>query len=157
MKETLWGYWIIVLGLFVVVVMMLLQSFTTTSQQDYYLLREVTNASMHEAIDYAHFRRTGEVRIVKEKFVENWIRRFAETVNINREYTIRFFDIYEAPPKVSVMVATATDTYITMGDAAQMGIVNRLDMIFEYDPAENPEMTCDWRTGTPVPTGSGGR
>ena len=151
MKETLWGYWIVVLGLFVIVVMMLLQNYTTTSQQDYYLLREVTNAAMHESIDFAHFRKYGEMRIHKEKFVENWMRRFAETININRTYNIRFYDIWEIPPKASVVVTTQTDTYATMADAGQMGIVNRLDAIIEFEAAENSGELCRWRDGRSEP------
>ena len=131
MKESLWGYWIVVLGLFVLVVMMLLQNYTTTNQQDNYLLKEVTDAAMEEAIDLAHYRKYGEVRIVKEKFVENFIRRFSETVNINKTYTIDFYDIYEAPPKVSVKVSTKTEQYAVMGDVDTIGVVNRIDAIIE--------------------------
>ena len=136
MKESLWGYWIVVLGLFVIVVMMLLQNYTTTSQQDYYLLREVTNAAMHESIDRTHFRVTEgeEIRIVREQFVENWLRRFAETVNINTEYTIRFYDVWESPPKVSVSVTSSTDTHNVGGEVTDLAIHNRLDAIFEFDP-----------------------
>jgi len=148
MKETVWGYWIVALGIFVIVVMMLLQNFTTTSQQDYYLLREITNASMHEAIDLAHFRKTGELRIIKEKFVENWIRRFADTVNINREYDIRFVDIWEAPPKASVQVTSGTGQFATMGEVTEFDIVNRLDVIFEFDPADNSDYFCYFRNPT---------
>ena len=83
MKESLWGYWLMVLGLFVLMVMMLFQNYTTTNEQDYYLVKEVTEAAMADAIDWAHFRKYGEIRIVKEKFVEDFTRRFSETVNIN--------------------------------------------------------------------------
>lgn len=131
MKESLWGYWIVVLGLFILVVMMLLQNYTTTNQQDYYLLKEVTDAAMEESIDLAHYRKYGEIRIVKEKFMENFVRRFSATVNINKTYDIDFYAIYEAPPKVSVMVRTSTDQYAVMGDIDSVGIVNRIDAILE--------------------------
>lgn len=131
MKESLWGYWIVVLGLFILVVMMLLQNYTTTNQQDYYLLKEVTDAAMEESLDLAHYRKYGEVRIIKEKFVENFIRRFSETVNINKTYDIDFYDIYEAPPKVSVKVTTSTDEFAIMGDVDSVGVVNRIDAIIE--------------------------
>lgn len=131
MKESLWGYWLVVLGLFVLAVMMLLQNYTTTSEQDYYLLKEITDAAMHESIDLAHYRLYGEVRIIKEKFVENFIRRFSETVNINKTYKIDFYDIYEAPPKVSIKVTTSTNTYSVMSDTGEFGVVNRLDSIIE--------------------------
>lgn len=131
MKESLWGYWLIVLGLFVITVMMLLQNYTTTSEQDYYLLKEVTEAAMTESLDLAHYRTYGEVRIIKEKFVENFLRRFAETVNINKTYKIDFYDIYEAPPKVSVKVSTSTQEYAIMGDVGEFGVVNRIDAVIE--------------------------
>lgn len=132
MKESLWGYWLIVLGLFVIVVMMLLQNYTTTSEQDQYLLREVTEAAMVDAVDWAHYRKYGEVRIVKEKFVEVFVRRFSETVNINKKYNLKFYDIYEAPPKVSVKVTTVTDSYNIMGDAnTNLQVVNKIDSVLE--------------------------
>ncbi len=132
MKESLWGYWLIVLGLFVIVVMMLLQNYTTTSEQDQYLLREVTEAAMVDAVDWAHYRKYGEVRIIKEKFVEVFVRRFSETVNINKKYNLKFYDIYEAPPKVSVKVTTVTDSYNIMGDAnTNLQVVNKIDSVLE--------------------------
>ena len=132
MKATLWGYWLIVLGLFIIVVMMLLQNYTTTSEQDQYLLREVTEAAMVDAVDWAHYRKYGEVRIIKEKFVEVFVRRFSETVNINKRYNLKFYDIYEAPPKVSVKVTTVTDSYNIMGDAnTNLQVVNKIDSVLE--------------------------
>ena len=131
MKESLWGYWLIVLGLGVLVVMMLLQNYTTTNEQDYYLIKEVTEASLGDAIDWAHYRKYGEVRIIKEKFVEDFARRFSETVNINKTYNIKFYDIYEAPPKVSVKVTTNTDTYSILGDQENVSVVNKIDAIIE--------------------------
>lgn len=132
MKESLWGYWLIVLGLFVIVVMMLLQNYTTTSEQDQYLLREVTEAAMVDAVDWAHYRKYGELRIIKEKFVEVFVRRFSETVNVNKKYNLKFYDIYEAPPKVSVKVTTMTDSYNVMGDAStSLSVVNKIDSVLE--------------------------
>ena len=131
MKESLWGYWLIVLGLFVLVVMMLLQNYTTTNEQDYYLIKEVTEAALGDSIDWAHYRKYGEMRIIKEKFVEDFTRRFSETVNINKTYNIRFYDIYEAPPKVSVKVATRTHTFNVLGDATSAEVVNKYDAIIE--------------------------
>ena len=44
MKESLWGYWIIILGIFILTVMMLFNNYTTTNEQDYILIKEVTEA-----------------------------------------------------------------------------------------------------------------
>ena len=151
MKESLWGYWIVVLGLFIIVVMMLLQNYTTTNQQDYYLLKEVADASMTDAIDLAHFRAYGEVRIVKEKFVENFVRRFSETVNINKKYELEFRYITEAPPSAGIQIITATDTVAIAGDIASVGVVNRLDAVVEIlDDSSigklgEPCVMSDWR------------
>jgi len=131
MKSSLWGYWLIALGIFVIVIMMLLQSFTTTNTQDYYLLKEVTNAALIDAIDYAYYRVNGELKINREKFVENFIRRFSETVTLGNTYKIDFYELYENPPKVSVKVSTTTDTFYVAGDAAQFDIINRIDSILE--------------------------
>lgn len=131
MKESVWGYWLIILGLFVFVVMMLYQNYTTTNEQDYYLIKEVTEAALSDSIDWAHYRKYGEMRIIKEKFVEDFTRRFADSVNINKTYNIKFYDIYEAPPKVSVKVTTKTDTYKVMGDTTAVDVVNKLDAIIE--------------------------
>ena len=40
MKESYWGYWLVILGIFIIVVMMLTQDATTISSQDYYQLKE---------------------------------------------------------------------------------------------------------------------
>jgi len=93
MKESLWGYWIVVLGISIMSVMILLQNYTTTNEQDYYMIKEVLEASMYEAVDYGYYRDTGELKMNAEKFTENFIRRFSETVNINKKYTISFYDI----------------------------------------------------------------
>ena len=131
MKESLWGYWLIVLGIFVIIIMMLVQDFTTTNTQDYYLLKEVTEASMIDAVDYAYYRQHGEVKINKEKFVENFLRRFSETMNINKTYRIDFYGIYESPPKVSVKISTTSNTFTIAGDQTSFDIVNKLDAILE--------------------------
>ena len=111
MKESVWGYWIIVFGLGILGIMLILQNYTTTNEQDVYLIKEITDAALGDSLDLAHYRKYGEIRIIKEKFVENFIRRFSETININKNYKISFYDIYEAPPKVSVKVATVTGTF----------------------------------------------
>ena len=80
MKESLWGYWLIILGIFILSVMLLLQNYTTTNEQDVYLIKEITDAAMGDSLDLAHYRKYGEIRIIKEKFVENFIRRFSEKV-----------------------------------------------------------------------------
>jgi len=131
MKESFWGYWLIALGVFIIVIMILIQNYTTTNTQDYYLLKEVTEASMIDAVDYGYYRTSGELRINEEKFVENFLRRFSETMNINKEYKIDFYSIYEQPPKVSVKISTSTGEYMVAADQTSFDVVNRIDAILE--------------------------
>ena len=69
-----------------------------------------------------------------EKFVENFLRRFAETVSLNT-YQIDFGQIYEAPPKISVQVTTKSNTYQISSGSESFDIVNRVDAMLELDPA----------------------
>ena len=134
MKESYWGYWLILLGVFVIIIMLLIQNVTSTNTQDYYLVKEITEASMLDAVDYGYYRQYGEVRIIKEKFVESFLRRFAESANLSTTYNISFYDIYEAPPKVSVKVSSKSNTFNIMGDASSFDIVNKIDAVLELNP-----------------------
>lgn len=131
MKESLWGYWLILLGIVIVTVMILLQNYTTTNQQDYYLAREVTYAAMYDAIDYGYYKKYGELKIIKEKFVENFIRRFAESATLNKNYKINFYSIYETPPAVSIEIKTTTGEYLVGSESIDAGITTRLTAILE--------------------------
>ena len=104
----MWGYMIVILGIFVTVVMVVIRDYQSTNDQDYYLLKEVTAAAMLDSVDYGYYRDTGTLKMNTEKFVENFVRRFSETVNINKTYEINFYDIYEEPPAASVSVTTGT-------------------------------------------------
>lgn len=133
MKESYWGYWLIVLGIFVIVVLMLIQSVTSTNTQDYYLVKEITEAAMVDAVDYGYYRQYGEVRMSKEKFVESFLRRFAESANLSTTYQIQFYDIYEAPPKASVKVSSSSKTFNVFGDSTTFDIVNKIDSVLELN------------------------
>lgn len=131
MKDTFWGYWLIVLGIAIVVIMMLINNITTTSSEDYYLIKEIAQAAMIDAVDYAYYRQYSELRIHKEKFVENFTRRFAESVSLNNSYKLEFYDIYEAPPKVSVRVSSSTNSFNIFGDSTSFDVVEKVDAILE--------------------------
>lgn len=70
MKNAFWAYWLILLGTVIVVIMMLVQNLTTSSTQDYFLVKEITEASMIDAVDYSYYRKYGEIKINKEKFLK---------------------------------------------------------------------------------------
>ncbi len=136
MKDSYWGYWLILLGIFIVVIMMLVQNLTTTSTQDYYLLKEINEAAMVDAIDYSYYRKFGEIRINKEKFHESFLRRFAETTSLATDYTVSFYGVYEAPPKASVEIKTRSRAISVVGDATQFDMVERIDSIVEGNKLE---------------------
>ena len=108
MKESMWGYMIIGLGLVIVVILFLVQRLTTTNEQDYYLSREILRASMYDAIDYGTYMKSGKLVMSREKFVSVFTRRFAESVNPDRTYQLDFYDIYEYPPKATIRIKTNT-------------------------------------------------
>ena len=136
MKDSYWAYWLILLGIFIVVIMMLVQNLTTTSTQDYYLLKEINEAAMVDAIDYSYYRKFGEIRINKEKFYESFLRRFAETTSLATDYTVSFYGIYEAPPKASVEIKTTSRALTVVGDSTQFNMVERIDSIVEGNKLE---------------------
>lgn len=135
MKNAFWAYWLILLGIVIVVIMMLVQNDTTSSTQDYYLIKEITEASMIDAVDYSYYRKYGELKINKEKFYESFFRRFAETASLNTTYTVSFYGVYEAPPKASVEIKSKTNTFTVVGDSTSFDMVERIDTILEGKPA----------------------
>ena len=153
MQESYWGYWFVLLGVFITMIMVLANDATTTDTQDYYQLKEVANSALYDAIDYSYYSQTRQVRILKEVFVENFLRRFAETVNITDSYKVEFYDLYESPPKVSVKVATTTAGYLigrdqdvvssdgTVVDNAvtKLDVVNTIDLTIDFNANER---TC---------------
>lgn len=142
MKESYWGYWLILLGIFVMVVMLLVQDATTTNSQDYYQLKEVANSAIYDSVDYAYYAQTGQIRIMKEVFVENFIRRFAQTVSLTDTYQVDFYDLYESPPKVSVKITTNTGNFLVAGDSTNLDVVNSIDLIVELDYNQTYKNTC---------------
>ncbi len=131
MKNAFWAYWLILLGTVIVVIMMLVQNLTTSSTQDYFLVKEITEASMIDAVDYSYYRRYGEIKINKEKFFESFFRRFAETASLNTTYTVSFYGVYEAPPKASVEIKSKSNTFTVLGDATTIDMVERIDSVLE--------------------------
>lgn len=125
------------LGLIGVAIIFLFQSLTTNSENDYYLLKEITEASMFDAIDYKEYRETGILRIKEKIFVESFTRRFAEsTLFIGNSYTIKMFDIMEYPPKVTVMIDNGVGSYIIQDNTSNYSVINSLSSIFEYNNKE---------------------
>lgn len=135
MKESFWGYIIILIGMASITFILFFQRVTNTDEHNYNLLKEVTEAAMFDAVNIAEYRATGKVRIDREKFVENFVRRFAESASLSRTYEISIYDVNEIPPKVSIQVSSVEGTnsydYANGGSIMNFDIVNRLDAILE--------------------------
>ena len=130
MKESYWGYWLVMLGILVMGVMLLISSTTTGTTHDYYELKETASASMIDAVDYSYYRLYSDIRISKEKFIENFIRRFSESASMTKKYAIGFYDIHEVPPKVSIKISSVSNS-VNIANTAnnQFDLINRIDMI----------------------------
>ena len=124
MKESIWGYWIIVLGISIISIMILLQNYSITDEQSFFLVKETLASAMKESVDYAYLADSpqpidennyrsennyGTFKINREKVIENFIRRFADTVDISKNYKINFYQVSEEPPAISVEVLSSTN------------------------------------------------
>lgn len=123
---------VVIAGLIGLTIIMLFQDITTKNEQEYYLLKEVSEAAMTESVDVAYYRTTGDIKISKEKFIENFIRRYAEVASLtNNGYKIDFYDIMEVPPKASIRITTGTNTFTVGTSSDSYDIANELNAILE--------------------------
>lgn len=129
MKESMWGWAIVVVGIVAILFVYFFQNVTNTDEHNYNLLKDVTESAMLDAIDTASYAK-GEIFMDGEKFVENFVRRFAESATLSRTYVIKIYDISEIPPKVSLEVSSVNEGNIT-GEIVEFDISNRLDAILE--------------------------
>ena len=125
---------IILLSLMALLLINVISNYSTGGELDYYLVKETAEAAMEDAIDVEYYRLNSLIRIDKEKFVESFLRRFADNVDNTRSYKIGFYDINEVPPKVSVKVDSLTVLSFS-GEAAN--ISTSYDGIVEADYAED--------------------
>ena len=130
MKESFWGTAIVAIGVLAIFFILFFQSVTNTDEHNYHLLKEATEGAMFDALDLAAYRESGVIRIDREKFVENFLSRFAESAILSSTYKIEIYDVNEEPPKVSLMVSTSESNSLT-GEVIEFDIVNRLDAILE--------------------------
>ena len=151
MKWSFASVGLIVFGLIGLTIIILFQNITTNNENDYYLLKEATEASMIDAINMYYYRETGELKITKEKFVESFTRRFAEsTVFASSEYTINYFDIMEEPPKVTVSINTGIGEYTIYQDTSDYHVANTLSAILEYYGKDGSKTGESYVNGTPL-------
>lgn len=133
MKESFWAVYIVALGLVAILFIYLFQSLTNNDEHNMVLLKETTEAAMYDAFDYATYRKTGEISIDREKFVEVFLRRFSENASLARSYKVQFYDVNELPPKVSIKVSSVQTGFMSNddGSAISFTISNRIDAILE--------------------------
>ncbi|MBE6159626.1 MAG: hypothetical protein E7157_01105 [Lactobacillales bacterium] len=130
MKESFWGTMILSFGVIAIVFIYFFQNITNTDQQNYNLLKETTEAAMYDSIDQVEYQKNGNIKINAEKFIENFIRRYAENASLSNTYVIEIYHISEYPPKVSLLVKSSESTNAT-GEIMEFDITNRIDAILE--------------------------
>ncbi len=157
MKESFLVYFFILMGVLGLILINTFGNVVLSNEQDYYLLKEITEAAMIDSVDLRSYRegvgwdgvtietdpesmhclasQPGTVRIVKEKFVENFIRRFSESVTLNRKYRIIMHDIDECPPKASIsLIASERFSFFEFFNVnynSEAQIINTLTGILE--------------------------
>ena len=135
MKESFWSVFIVTVGIVAIAFIFLFQTLTNTDEHNMHLLKESTKGAMYDALDLATYRSTGEIKIDREKFVENFLRRFAEDASLSRTYKIEIYDVNELPPKVSIKIKTS-ETGNLRGNGGndeliEFKISDQIDAIFE--------------------------
>lgn len=130
MKESFWGILIVGVGIFMIFFIYFFQSLTNTDEHNYAILKETVEAAMYDSFDLAAYHANGDIKIVGEKFVESFLRRFADNANLSRIYEIEIMDINESPPKVSVRLSSDETTNLT-GEILTFDVSNSLDAILE--------------------------
>ena len=160
MKYSFLGLGFIMFGIFGLIFIIMFQSISVNNESEYYVLKEAMEASMLEAVDLACYRMGdvdgnilvdtdgdgigestvkgacgyNDLKIIEQKFVENFTRRFAASISGDvTEYELLFYDIIESPPKATVVIKAKTQEYMLGSKDAKQSftIVNELSGILE--------------------------
>lgn len=137
MKESFWAYFIVVLGMIAISFIFLFQTLTNTDEQLMPLLDESVKGAMFDALDITAYREDETIRIDREKFVENFLRRFSQNASLSRTYNVKIYDVNELPPKVSIKVSTVETGKLVSGggkkseELIEYTVSNTLDAIIE--------------------------
>ena len=105
MKESFWGYTFIILGVLAIGIIWFVSNTTRTDQHNYNLLKEITEASMYDAMEGS--------KINENVFIATFFKRLAENADLSNTYKVEIFDINEEPPKVSIRLSSAKSTNVT--------------------------------------------
>lgn len=157
MRYAYFGFGMLLFGSIGVVIIMMFESITLDNDSEYYVLKEAQEAAMLESVDLACYRSSDVVRnddnspkrdadgnytyvgcngdrlkISEQKFVENFTRRFSQTISGNVDsYTLDFYDIIESPPKATVVVTSHNKSYSLVFKSDDLNITNNLSGILE--------------------------
>ncbi len=141
MRYSFASFGMILVGLIAFVIVITFQRVTINNEGDYYSLKEAMEASLFESIDIPYYRDAesgGTIKIVEEKFIENFTRRFIKnTVGNSNGYVLEFYDIMESPPKASVIIKNKTES-MTFSDE-DFDVVNKLTGILV---SKDEETSC---------------
>ena len=129
MKDSIWAYLVIMFGIVAIVFIFFIQRVTVSDQHNYTLLRETSEAAMYDALDMEAYKNDQTVRIDQEKFVESFMRRFADNASLSRTYKIEIYDINEEPPKVSIKVSSTEKS--GSFETVEFDLTNKVDAILE--------------------------
>ncbi len=130
MRESMWGIFVVGVGVGLILLIYFFQGVTNTDEHNYYLLKETTEAAMVDAVDMVDYRVNNIISINREKFIESFVRRFSESADLSNTYTIEIYDVNENPPKVSLRVKTVKNGVVA-NEQVTFGLNNQLDAIIE--------------------------
>lgn len=132
MHESFWGTFIISVGVIIIGIIFFMQRFTNTNEQVYILLKETTEAAMHDSFDLESYSTSeGEIiRINREAFVESFVRRFAQNASLSNTYVVEIYDVNEYPPKVSIRLKTK-EGGIVLNQDYEFDVSTQIDAILE--------------------------
>ena len=133
MKESVWGYFVIVIGIVIIFLVFFFQNVTNTDEHNMALLKSITESSMNDSIDWDIYKEDGNLKISEEVFIESFIRRFAEDAQLSSTYKIEFYKIQEEPPLVNIKIYTSASSNVT-GENVNFKLTNTLNAILETDP-----------------------
>ena len=129
MNKGVFAAGILLIAVMALAVINIINNYSASNEMTESLLKDTVEAAMLDAVDLSYYRVSGGViRMDKEKFVENFTRRFAESVSDDKDYQVKVYDIYEIPPKVTIQVGSSTTATF---DGEGLDIVNRISGILE--------------------------
>ena len=129
MNKGVFAVGVLMLAVMALAVINIINNYSASNEMTELLLKDTVEAAMLDAVDLSYYRVSGGVvRMDKEKFIENFTRRFAESVSDDKDYQIKVYDIYEIPPKVTIQVGSSTTATF---EGEGLDIVNRISGILE--------------------------